>query len=60
MKPCNVCIEAFGEPACDPVKHCSVEDIPGLSPEEALALIVSAKPLFDVDQPRITLWVAQD
>ncbi|MBL7080619.1 hypothetical protein ISS39_09870 [Candidatus Bathyarchaeota archaeon] len=44
MKPCNACIEAFGEPACTPMKHCSVEDVPSLSPEEALTLMVSAKP----------------
>jgi hypothetical protein len=42
MKPCSVCIEAFGEPACNPMKHCSVEDVPGLSPEEALSVIVAA------------------
>ena len=41
VKPCRVCIEAFGEPACNLGKHCSVEDVPGLSPEEALALVVS-------------------
>jgi hypothetical protein len=41
VKPCSVCIEAFGEPACNPVKHCSVDDVPGLSPEEALTVIVT-------------------
>jgi hypothetical protein len=50
VKPCSVCIEAFGEPACNSMKHCSLEDIPGLSPEEALTLIVSVKPLFDIDK----------
>ena len=60
MKPCNVCIEAFDGPACLPMKHCSVEDVPGLSAEEALALVVSAKPPFDLDQPKVVLWVAQD
>ena len=60
MKPCNVCIDAFGEPACNPAKHCSVEDVPGLSPEEALAFVVSAKPLFDISPSKIVLKVAQD
>jgi len=60
LKPCNVCIDAFGEPACNPVKHCSVEDVPGLSAEEALALIVSAKPVFDIDSSKIVLKVAHD
>jgi hypothetical protein len=60
VKPCNVCIEAFGEPACKPAKHCSVEDVPGLSAEEALALVVSTKPLFDIDPSKIVLKVAQD
>jgi hypothetical protein len=60
VKPCSACIEAFGEPACNPVKHCSVEDVPGLSPEEALAFVISAKPLFDIDPSKIVLKVAQD
>jgi len=55
-----VCIEAFGEPACNPVKHCSVEDVPGLSAEEALALVVSAKPVFDIDSSKIVLKVVHD
>lgn len=41
VKPCRVCIEAFGEPTCNVGKHCSVEDIPGQSPEEAMSLAVS-------------------
>jgi hypothetical protein len=53
-------IDAFGEPACNPAKHCSVEDVPGLSPEEALAFVVSAKPLFDISPSKIVLKVAQD
>ncbi len=32
------------------MKHCSVEDVPGLSPEEALTHIVSAKPLLDINK----------
>lgn len=43
----------------NPAKHYSVEDVPGLSPEEALALVVSAKPLFGIDQ-KIVLKLAQD
>jgi hypothetical protein len=31
------------------MKHCSVEDVPGLSPEEALAHVVPAKPLPDIN-----------
>ncbi|MEE8354938.1 MAG: hypothetical protein V3S09_03850, partial [Candidatus Bathyarchaeia archaeon] len=42
MKPYSVCIEALGEPACNPRKHCSVEDVPRQSTEEALAVIVTA------------------
>ena len=57
VKPCNACIEAFGEPACNPMKHCSIEDVPGLSPEEALAHVVSAKPLPDIYQ-KIVLKLA--
>ena len=59
VKPCGVCIEAFGEPACNLVKHCSVEDVPGLSSEDALALVVSAKPLFDINK-KIVLKLAQN
>ncbi len=57
VKPCNACIEAFGEPACNPMKHCSIEDVPGLSPEEALAHVISSKPLPDINQ-KIVLKLA--
>jgi len=60
MKPCNLCIETFGEPACIPLKHCSVEDVPGQSAEEALVLVASPKPLFDIDPSKVVLWIAQD
>ncbi len=60
VKPCSACIEAFGEPTCNLMKHCFIEDVPGFSPEEALALVVSAKQMFDIEQSKIALKVAQD
>ena len=42
------------------MKHCFIEDVPGLSPEEALAHVVQAKHLFDIEQSKIALKITQD
>jgi len=57
MKPCGVCIEAFGKPACNTLKDCLLGDVPGLSPEEALSIHLVPIDLVDTDTEKIPIKV---
>ena len=58
MKPCRVCIEAFGKPACSSLKGCLLGDVPGLSPEEALTIHLMPVDLVDTEMEKIPIKVA--
>jgi len=58
MKPCGVCIEAFGKPACSSLKGCLLGDVPGLSPEEALSIHLVPVDLVDTEMEKISIKVA--